>query len=108
VGFQELLSEVRHELAQHYLSRTDISAGEISWLLGFQESNSFIRAFKKLDRHHACGLPAGEGGHERPVAWSGTVTTMNQLGLVFGNGVALGQHLTPVHVERAGTVFLGK
>ncbi|MDI9234252.1 AraC family transcriptional regulator [Limnohabitans lacus] len=46
VGFQELLSEVRQELARHYLSRTDISAGEISWLLGFQESNSFIRAFR--------------------------------------------------------------
>jgi AraC-like DNA-binding protein len=46
VGFQEVLSEVRHELARHYLSRTDISAGEISWLLGFQESNSFIRAFR--------------------------------------------------------------
>jgi AraC-like DNA-binding protein len=46
IGFQELLSEVRHELARHYLSRTDISAGEISWLLGFQESNSFIRAFR--------------------------------------------------------------
>jgi AraC-like DNA-binding protein len=46
VGFQELLSEVRHELARHYLSRTEISAGEISWLLGFQESNSFIRAFR--------------------------------------------------------------
>jgi AraC-like DNA-binding protein len=46
VGFQEVLSEVRHELARHYLSRTNISAGEISWLLGFQESNSFIRAFR--------------------------------------------------------------
>ena len=46
VGFQEVLSGVRQELALHYLSRTDISAGEISWLLGFQESNSFIRAFR--------------------------------------------------------------
>lgn len=46
VGFQEVLSDVRQELARHYLSRTDISAGEISWLLGFQESNSFIRAFR--------------------------------------------------------------
>ncbi len=46
VGFQEVLSEVRQSLAQHYLSRTNISAGEISWLLGFQESNSFIRAFR--------------------------------------------------------------
>jgi AraC-like DNA-binding protein len=46
VGFQEVLSQVRHELAQHYLSRTDISASEIAWLLGFQENNSFIRAFR--------------------------------------------------------------
>ncbi|WP_233253710.1 AraC family transcriptional regulator [Limnohabitans sp. 2KL-1] len=46
VGFQDVLSGVRQELARHYLSRTDISAGEISWLLGFQESNSFIRAFR--------------------------------------------------------------
>lgn len=46
VGFQEVLSEVRQSLAHHYLSRTNISAGEISWLLGFQESNSFIRAFR--------------------------------------------------------------
>ena len=46
VGFQEVLNDVRQELALHYLSKTAISAGEISWLLGFQESNSFIRAFR--------------------------------------------------------------
>ena len=33
-------------MVRHYLSRTDISSGEISWLLGFQESNAFIRAFR--------------------------------------------------------------
>lgn len=46
VGFQDVLNEVRQELARHYLSRTHVSVGEISWLLGFQESNSFIRAFR--------------------------------------------------------------
>lgn len=46
LGYQEVLNQVRQELALHYLSRTDISPGEISWLLGFQESNSFIRAFR--------------------------------------------------------------
>ncbi len=46
IGFQTLLGEVRHELARHYLRRTELSAAEISWLLGFQESNSFIRAFR--------------------------------------------------------------
>lgn len=46
VSFQEVLNQVRSELAQHYLSHSSISTGEISWLLGFQESNSFIRAFR--------------------------------------------------------------
>ena len=46
VSFQDVLSQVRQELALHYLNHTGISPGEISWLLGFQESNSFIRAFR--------------------------------------------------------------
>ena len=46
VSFQDVLNQVRQELAQHYLVNSTISPGEISWLLGFQESNSFIRAFR--------------------------------------------------------------
>jgi AraC-like DNA-binding protein len=46
VSFQDVLNRVRQELAQHYLINSSISPGEISWLLGFQESNSFIRAFR--------------------------------------------------------------
>jgi AraC-like DNA-binding protein len=46
VSFQDVLNKVRQELAQHYLINSTISPGEISWLLGFQESNSFIRAFR--------------------------------------------------------------
>lgn len=40
------LNTTRKELAQHYLSRSSISPGEISYLLGFQESSSFIRSFR--------------------------------------------------------------
>jgi len=46
VSFQDVLNNVRQELAQHYLINSTISPGEISWLLGFQESNSFVRAFR--------------------------------------------------------------
>jgi AraC-like DNA-binding protein len=46
LSFQAVLNNVRQELAQHYLINSTISPGEISWLLGFQESNSFIRAFR--------------------------------------------------------------
>ncbi len=46
VSFKEVLGNVRQALAQHYLANSTISPGEISWLLGFQESNSFARAFR--------------------------------------------------------------
>jgi len=45
-SYQEILNATRKELAQHYLSRSAISQGEIGYLLGFQDSNSFLRAFK--------------------------------------------------------------
>ncbi|EGA71627.1 hypothetical protein VISI1226_12611 [Vibrio sinaloensis DSM 21326] len=44
-SFQALLQSVRAELADHYLEKSHMSLGEISFLLGFQESNSFIRAY---------------------------------------------------------------
>lgn len=46
VGYQEILNATRKELAQHYLARSSVSPGEISYLLGFHDANSFIRAFK--------------------------------------------------------------
>ncbi|MES2663758.1 MAG: AraC family transcriptional regulator ligand-binding domain-containing protein [Pseudomonadota bacterium] len=45
-SYQSILNEIRQELAQHYLVNSNISPAEISWLLGFKDSNSFIRAFK--------------------------------------------------------------
>jgi AraC-like DNA-binding protein len=47
LSFQELLNQVRHELARHYLGHTRLSPGEIAWLLGFEERNSFVRAFRR-------------------------------------------------------------
>lgn len=45
-SFQDVLDETRKELALHYLRRTNISSGEISFLLGFSEPSSFFRAFQ--------------------------------------------------------------
>jgi len=44
--FQDVLNQTRRELAEHYLSRSAITPGEVSWLLGFQDGNSFTRAFR--------------------------------------------------------------
>ena len=45
-SFQVVLDQTRLELAQHYLTTTSISSTEISFLLGFEEPNSFYRAFQ--------------------------------------------------------------
>lgn len=43
--FQSVLQATRHALATHYLESTSLAAAEISFLLGFEEPNSFYRAF---------------------------------------------------------------
>jgi AraC-like DNA-binding protein len=45
-SFQGILNTTRQELAQHYLSRSEISQSEIGYLLGYQDGNSFLRAFR--------------------------------------------------------------
>ncbi len=44
--FQRVLDELREELARHYLSISDYSSTEIAFLLGYEETNSFYRAFR--------------------------------------------------------------
>lgn len=43
--FQGLLDETRERLARHYLGTTRLTGAEISFLLGFEDPNSFFRAF---------------------------------------------------------------
>ncbi|KAB1111457.1 AraC family transcriptional regulator [Neorhizobium galegae] len=45
-SFQQILKETREALARHYLEKTALPASEISFLLGFDEPNSFYRAFR--------------------------------------------------------------
>jgi AraC-like DNA-binding protein len=44
--YQSVLDELREELTRHYLSNSEYSTGEIAFLLGYEESNSFYRAFR--------------------------------------------------------------
>ncbi|MGE7007196.1 AraC family transcriptional regulator ligand-binding domain-containing protein [Sphingomonas sp. NPDC085925] len=45
-SYQQLLAETREALAHHYLRRTALPLAEIAFLLGFDEPNSFFRAFR--------------------------------------------------------------
>jgi AraC-like DNA-binding protein len=44
--FQHILDTTRAELSVHYLSKSDISVEEISYLLAYRDPNSFYRAFQ--------------------------------------------------------------
>lgn len=45
-SFQAVLGATRESLARHYLSQPDMPAQEISFLLGYEDPNSFYRAFR--------------------------------------------------------------
>lgn len=45
-SFQAELNTLRADLATHYLTRSRVSPGEISFLLGYDDPNSFFRAFQ--------------------------------------------------------------
>ena len=44
-SYQEVLNATREQLALHYLEHSRVSCAEISFLLGFDDPNSFFRAF---------------------------------------------------------------
>ena len=44
-NFQIILNTVREKLAKHYLSNSELSNTQISFLLGYDDPNSFFRAF---------------------------------------------------------------
>ena len=45
-SFQQELNKTRESLARHYLTNSTYSGAQISFLLGFEDPNSFFRAFR--------------------------------------------------------------
>lgn len=45
-SFKDVLNQTREKLARYYLKNSSTSGGEISFLLGFDDPNSFFRAFQ--------------------------------------------------------------
>ena len=41
-----VLADTRESLARHYLRAGDVRTSEIAYLLGYEDTNSFYRAFK--------------------------------------------------------------
>jgi len=47
VTFEQVLDELRHKLALHYLSGKKVSVNETAYLVGFSDPAAFSRAFKR-------------------------------------------------------------
>jgi AraC-like DNA-binding protein len=46
-SFVDVLEQLRHDLANRYLKDPERSISEIAWLLGYQQTSSFDRAFRR-------------------------------------------------------------
>jgi AraC-like DNA-binding protein len=49
ITFRELLQEARRDLAHHYLGQGTLQLNETAYLLGFDDANSFFRAFQRWE-----------------------------------------------------------
>jgi AraC-like DNA-binding protein len=47
--FQRVLEEARHQLARHYLNNSVLELNEAAYLLGYEDGNSFVRAFRSWE-----------------------------------------------------------
>lgn len=48
-NFQTLVSETRHQMALEYLADASLSLIEVAYLLGYEDQNSFFRAFRQWE-----------------------------------------------------------
>lgn len=53
-NFQRVLDEARHQMARYYLSSSVLELNEAAYLLGYEDANSFVRAFRIWE-----GVPPG-------------------------------------------------
>jgi AraC-like DNA-binding protein len=54
-NFQRVLDEARHQMARYYLSNSALELNEAAYLLGFEDPNSFGRAFRMWE-----GMPPSD------------------------------------------------
>lgn len=54
-SFQRVLDEARHQMARYYLSNSVLELNEAAYLLGFEDPNSFGRAFRAWE-----GMPPSD------------------------------------------------
>jgi AraC-like DNA-binding protein len=62
-NFQRVLDEARHQMARYYLGNSVLELNEAAYLLGYEDANSFARAFRGWE-----GMPPGHWRETRRAA----------------------------------------
>lgn len=60
LSFQSVLEDARHQLARHYLNNSVLELNEAAYLLGYEDSSSFVRAFRTWE-----GVPPARWREQR-------------------------------------------
>ncbi len=60
VNFQRVLEEARHQMARHYLNDAALELNDAAYLLGYEDANSFVRAFRNWE-----GIPPARWREEQ-------------------------------------------
>jgi AraC-like DNA-binding protein len=47
--FRQMLNETRHELVRQYLGNASVEINEAAFLVGYEDPNSFYRAFRSWE-----------------------------------------------------------
>lgn len=68
VTYEQVLDELRHRLALHYLNAGKASIGQTARLLGYSDPTAFTRAFKRWTGHSPREHRSRPPGNESPVA----------------------------------------
>ncbi|HEY4354164.1 MAG TPA: AraC family transcriptional regulator [Acidobacteriaceae bacterium] len=69
LSFQQVLAEASHQMARHYLANPGLELNEAAYLLGYEDANSFVRAFRLWE-----GIPPA---HWRESQWAKGQLTAN-------------------------------
>ncbi len=62
-SYQRVLDEARHQMARYYLGNSVLELNEAAYLLGYEDANSFVRAFRGWE-----GVPPGHWRETRRAA----------------------------------------
>ncbi|NJL55141.1 AraC family transcriptional regulator [bacterium] len=65
-SFQQILNQLRQEMAYHYLLKLDYSSQQIAYLLGYEETRSFFRAFRAWTGQTPEAIRAAHNRETRP------------------------------------------